>query len=814
MSSLCNSYICSPEELTELIRAKLLRQQGTDPKSASKEELYKASSTVIRDIMAEMNAKTYEEGDANRSKQVYYLSMEFLPGTSLRNNVYNLGLLDAFNQAISNLGGDPKEMFKMDPDAGLGNGGLGRLASCYLDAGASLGMGIHGMSICYEYGIFKQAITDGRQKELADDWLDLGSVWLREKSKEVKEVHFGGKLNEIWNEKGEMEVIHEDYDTVLAIPMDMLVSGYDSPIVNKLRLWKSTSPISIDMELFAKGEYLKAMEQKHMAEVISKILYPEDAHTEGKTLRMMQQYFFISASMQTIVEKHLENFPNLDNFTDMVAIHINDTHPTMAIPELMRIFVDEQGYPWDKAWDIVSSATSYTNHTIMSEALEVWPEDLFARLLPRIHSIVWEINRRLLTKLRDAYPGNDRIYEEMAIIHNGKLRMANLCVATAQKINGVSSLHSGIIRDKLFTGFSNMNPEKFTNVTNGIAYRRWLCQANPKLAGLLDDLIGPGYRKDASELEKLKAFRDDDQVLAKLAEIKASNKEVMAKYILDHNGVTVNPDSIFDIQVKRIHEYKRQLLNLVHIMHLYIDIIENPGKDQVPRTFIFGGKSAAGYHLAKEVIRLASNLSDMINNDPRVGDKLKVVFLENYSVSQSEIIMPAAEVSEQISLAGKEASGTGNMKLMINGAITIGTLDGANVEIYEAVGPENMFLFGMKVEEVEALRDSGTYSPWSLYRTNDNIGKIVGLMSSRINGESFGELLNYLGTGYNGMADPYFVLEDFESYRGAHERLADSYRNKKLWNQMSLTNIASAGIFSADRSVKEYSERIWNIDVL
>ncbi len=814
MHSICNDSICNAEELQELITAKLLRQQGTDPKSATKEEFYRATATVIRDLMSEMNTKTHDEGNAHKSKQVYYLSMEFLPGTSLRNNVFNLRLNDAFNEAVKNLGGDPEELFAMDPDAGLGNGGLGRLASCYLDAGASLGMGIHGMSICYEYGIFKQVIENGRQKELPDDWLNLGSVWLREKSKEVKEVRFGGKLKEIWNEKGELKLQHENYDTVLAIPMDMLVSGYDSTVVNKLRLWKSTSPISIDMELFAKGQYLKAMKQKHMAEVISKILYPEDAHEEGKTLRMMQQYFFISASMQTIVEKHLNNFPDLDNFADLVAIHINDTHPTMAIPELLRIFMDEHGYPWDKAWEIVSASISYTNHTIMSEALEVWPEELFAKLLPRIHSIVWEINRRLLGKLRDSFQGNDKMQEEMAIIHNGKLRMANLCVATAHKINGVSALHSGIIRNNLFKGFSELYPERFTNVTNGIAYRRWLCQANPDLSALLDELIGTGYRKDARELEKFKAFREDDGVLNRLAEIKRINKEKMAKYIFDHNGITVNLDSIFDVQVKRIHEYKRQLLNLVHIIHLYLDILENPWKDHFPRTFIFAGKSAAGYHLAKEIIRLAYNLSVVINNDPRVGDLLKVIFLENYSVSQSEIIMPAAEVSEQISLAGKEASGTGNMKLMINGAITLGTMDGANVEIHEAVGDDNMFLFGMKVEEVEALRNSGTYSPWSYYRNDENVAGIVGFMSGRINGESFGELLNYLGTGFDGTADPYFIVADFNSYREAHKRLAGAYRNTRLWNRMSLTNIASAGIFSADRAVQEYCDNIWNVKAL
>lgn len=802
------------DELADLINKKLLRQLGTGYQSASTLELYKATSGVLRDIMSEMSTDTYDEKTQSEKKQVYYLSMEFLPGSSLKNNVFNLGLEFALKEALSKLGAKIDALYLIDPDAGLGNGGLGRLASCYLDAAATLGMGAHGMSICYEHGIFKQKIVDGNQKELPDDWLEPGEVWLRTKEREVKEVHFGGKLKEIWNDNGEMKLIHTDYTSVLAIPMDMLITGYGSKVVNKLRLWKSTSPVSIDMELFAKGKYLQAMEQKHMAEIISKILYPEDAHNEGKTLRIMQQYFFISASMQTIVNKHLEYFDNLDNFSDMVAIHINDTHPTMAIPELMRIFLDEHGYSWDKAWQIVSSSITYTNHTVMPEALEIWPEDLFVKLLPRLHSIVWEINRRLMEELQTVHHQNEKTISEMAVIYNEKLKMANLCVATAHKVNGVSSLHSGIIKDRLFSGFSEINPEKFTNVTNGIAYRRWLCQSNPKLSTLIEELIGPGFRKDAEELEKLKRYKDDDQVLEELASIKLYNKKIMADFIRDNNGFIVNPESIFDIQVKRIHEYKRQLLNLLHIIHLYNKIQENPNGDYLPRTFIFAGKSAAGYFIAKQIIRLAYHLSQVINNDPIVKDRLKVVFLENYSVSKSEIIMPAAEVSEQISLAGKEASGTGNMKLMINGALTIGTLDGANVEILDAVGSDNMFLFGMKVEEVERLRDSGTYSPWSIYQNNIDINKVIGFISRKVNGESFTELLNYLGTGYNGGADPFFNLADFDSYKQAQQDVENAYRDRGRWNRMSLENIASAGVFSADRAVKEYANRIWNIKPL
>ncbi len=814
MDSLCMNALCTPEELTELIHKKMLRHLGTDPDSANRAELYKAVCLVVRDIMSEMQMNTFEEGSAHQKKELYYLSMEFLPGTSLKNNLFNLGLESAMRQAVSQLGGSLDQLYDMDPDAGLGNGGLGRLASCYLDAIATEGMAGHGMSICYEYGIFKQKIEEGQQKELADDWLDLGEVWLRRREEEAKEVHFGGKLKEIWNEKGEMKLIHTDYTTVLAIPRDMLITGFQSPVINTLRLWESTSPAGIDMELFARGKYLQSMEKKHMAEIISKILYPEDAHREGKTLRIMQQYFFISASMQTIVAKHLRTFQNLDNFSDKVAIHINDTHPAMAIPELMRIFMDEHGYPWDEAWRIVTASITYTNHTIMPEALEIWPEDLFGKLLPRLHTIVWEINRRLKEKLQAAFPEDEVLRNRMSVIHEETLRMANLCVTAAHHVNGVSSLHSGIIRDRLFSGFARMSPEKFTNVTNGIAYRRWLCQANPLLSGFLDELIGTGYRKDAGELSKLRAFLDDSAVLGRLDAIKSENKKRLAAYIREHNNVIVNPDSIFDVQVKRIHEYKRQLLNLLHIIHLYNQIRENPNEEFQPRTFLFAGKAAAGYFIAKQVIRLAYHLAQAIDKDPLVKDRLKVVFLENYSVSQSEIIMPAAEVSEQISLAGKEASGTGNMKLMINGALTVGTLDGANVEIRREVGDDNIFLFGMNVDEVEALRNSGTYSPWSLYQSNPDINKVIGYISEKINLENFSELLNYLTTGYNGGADPFFVLADFASYKNVQQEISTAYADRNRWNRMSLVNMASAGIFSADRAVKEYAERIWDIKPL
>jgi len=649
------------------------------------------------------------------------------------------------------------------------------------------------------------------QVEEPDDWTINGECWLIRKPEETEEVRFGGKLEEEWDEKGKMKLIHKDYTKVLAVPFDMLIPGYDSGIVNTLRLWKSGAAISIDMKLFAEGHYLKAMEEKHRAEVISKILYPEDAHWEGKTLRLQQQYFFISASMQGITRDHFQRFKSLDNFHRKVAIHINDTHPTMAIPELMRIFMDDYDYSWEKAWEIVCKTTSYTNHTIMPEALEQWPEDLFAELLPRIHSIVAEINRRFNDELSKLIHDQEHLRKSMSIIYDGNIRMANLCVLASHKVNGVSALHSDIIREKLFNGFYSITPEKFTNVTNGMAYRRWLCQANPKLSNLIETLCGGDFKKDALKLEKFAQYADNPEILQRVSEIKRANKERLAKFIKDHNNITINVDSIFDVQVKRLHEYKRQTLNLIHIIDLYNTIKENPNAGIYPRTFIFGAKAAAGYGIAKQIISLACNLAEEINNDPVVSEFIKVVFLENYSVSLSELIMPASDVSEQISLAGKEASGTGNMKLMINGAVTIGTEDGANVEIREAVGDDNIFIFGMNVSEVEALRQSGTYNPWSFCHNNPSLDMIFNKLAKGINGTSFSSIVNSLTTGQNGIADPYFVLADFEDYKRAQKDIQAAYMDKKRWNRMSLLNIAKSGRFSADRAVMEYAENIWGI---
>jgi len=791
---------------------RILRNFGREPENATKNQYYIATCLLVRDIMSKLWMQYHKSPEKHRHKMVYYLSMEFLPGASLRNNLFNLGLEESFNEATLAHGYKIKDMYEYDPDAGLGNGGLGRLASCYLDAISSMGMPGQGFSICYEYGIFKQKIENYAQLEEPDSWMKNGQSWLVRKEDESESVRFWGKLENNWDANGKMRQVHKDYTTVNAVPYDMLIPGYRNEMVNNLRLWQSQSPISIDMKLFAEGQYLKSMEEKHRAEVISKILYPEDAHREGKLLRLMQQYFFISASMQGLTREHYRQYKTLDNFHKKAAIHINDTHPTMAIPELIRIFTDDYNYAWEKAWAIVCQTVSYTNHTIMPEALEQWPESLFIELLPRLHSIIAEINRRFNEGLAQDLPDSENLRRDMSVIHDGQIRMANLCALASHKVNGVSALHSGIIRENLFKGFNIISPEKFTNVTNGIAYRRWLCQANPELSNLIETLCGSAFKQDAGALEKLLRYADDEEILQRVSEIKMRNKIRLAKYIKDKNNITVAPDSIFDVQVKRLHEYKRQTLNLIHIIDLYNMIKEDGKADIEPRTFIFGAKAAAGYGMAKRIISLACNLSAQIENDQDARELIRVVFLENYSVSLSELIMPAAEVSEQISLAGKEASGTGNMKLMINGAVTLGTEDGANVEIHEAVGDENIFIFGMKAAEVDALRESGQYNPWSMCHRNPSLERVINRLTNGINGTTFGDIANSLTTGHNGAADPFFVLADFEDYKRAQNDIQSAYRDKKRWNRMSLINIAKAGFFSAERAVTQYAKNIWGLN--
>ena len=804
-----NPVAVKQDDTVKLLSDACVSLFGCDIKEVTKQQMFKALCKVVKDLLVKKRKTFHDNYRANEDKQVYYMSMEFLVGTSLRNNLFNLGVEKEFEEAIKKYGFDINELYEMEPDAGLGNGGLGRLASCYLDSMTSLGLPSTGFSIRYEFGIFKQKIVDGWQMEFPDDWLELGDVWLNPREDESFEVKFGGDVSG-WDDNGKYRVSHTNYSSVIAVPYDMYISGYDTNAVNKLVLWSAKSANRFDMAAFSRGDYAKALEENTMAEVISKVLYPADDHMAGKILRLKQQYLLVSASLQSIVHNHLKRYGSLDNLPDKVAIHINDTHPALCVPELMRILIDDNDYGWDEAWDIVCRTLSYTNHTVMSEALERWNENMFREQLPRVYQIVCEINRRLVDKLYSIYPGDIAKIEYMAPVAHGEIRMANLCLAACHKVNGVSKLHSDILKNGIFRDYYNLDNDKFTNVTNGIAYRRWLCQSNPELTAYLQELIGDGFKHDSTELEKLLKFKDDKAVLNRLMEIKRDNKVRLAKYISKANGINVNPDSMFDIQVKRLHEYKRQLLNVLHIMYLYNKIKDNPDGDFVPRTFIFAAKASAGYVMAKQIIRLIVAVSDMINSDPQVRDKIKVVFIEDYKVSLAEIIIPAADISEQISIAGKEASGTGNMKLMINGAVTMGTLDGANVEIHEQVGDENMFIFGMHADEVEALWQKG-YNPKDYLDGNPELKRVVDMLTSGELGVKFNDIVRSLLTNDFGVADAYMILADFADYVRAQEDAAKAYKSKEDFARMSLVNIAKAGIFSSDRAVREYADNIWNM---
>ncbi len=803
-----NSNI-TQKEIKANISAVLTSYFGVKPEDASKNQIYRATCMAIRDLLTNKRVNFKKVCHEQNAKQVYYMSMEFLLGRSLRNHLFNLGITDEVTKAVESFGVDMEEIYAFEPDAGLGNGGLGRLAAAYMDSLTSCGYPASGFSILYDYGIFKQVIVDGWQLEQPDDWLKGGDVWLAPRLEETYQVRFGGVVDQDWSD-GKLKVTQRDCTVVDAVPYDMNISGYDTDAVNRIRLWHSQAPQDFDMTMFSRGEYVKASAAKAMAESINKVLYPADDHIEGKSLRLKQQYFFVSASIQSILRRHLKTNPSLDNLADCVAIHINDTHPTLCIPELMRLLLDEYGYGWDQAWEITTNTISYTNHTVMAEALEKWPQNLFQGLLPRIYQIVQEINQRFCGELWEYYPNNWDVVNRNAVLSNGQVKMANLCLVTSHTINGVSALHSEILKNDVFADYYRMHPEKFTNVTNGITHRRWVAQANPRLASLITELIGDKWLKDADALQDLQKYMGDRQVLDRLATIKRANKEDLAKYILEHNDVTVDPDSIFDVQVKRLHEYKRQLLNALNILDLYLRLKENPNLDIQPRTFIFGAKAASAYYMAKQIIRFICALGKLVNNDPDIKGKLKVVFLENYRVTLAEIIMPAAEVSEQISLAGKEASGTGNMKFMINGALTIGTLDGANVEIHQEVGDGNIFLFGMLADEVEALWKQG-YNPSHYYQTNPRIKRLIDTLRQGVCGISFGEIADSLTIGRGGQPDSYMVLADFDSYSAAQERVNATYQDKETWNRMSLVNIAKAGFFAADRAVEEYAQRIWNL---
>ncbi len=796
------------EVILEGLTSKLSRYFAVSPEEATKEQIYKATVLSVRDILAQKSKAFGSEVKKKQLKRVYYLCMEFLIGRSLKNDLCNLGLADDYRTALKTLGFSLDDIYEQEADPGLGNGGLGRLAACFMDSLSSMDYPARGFSICYEYGLFKQRIVDGEQLELPDIWLPSGETWLVPRQDKTVHVRFGGRVEEVWN-NNHLEIHHVDYDEVEAVPYDMFISGADSRAVSVLRLWRARDSRNFDMEAFSQGQYVKAVEENTLAEAISKVLYPADNHTEGKLLRLSQQYFLVCASLQNIINNHLEVYHTLDNLPDKVAIHINDTHPALTIPELMRVLMDNFNYSWEKAWDITVRTVSYTNHTVLPEALECWSEDLFKVKLPRIYSIICEINRRFCADVWNLAPGNWDKAERMAIMSHGQIRMANLSVVGSHMTNGVSKLHSDILKNNVFRDFFFMYPDRFTNVTNGIAHRRWLCNSNPLLCDLIEELIGTGCRKAPEELENLMKYTDDKTVLTRLDEIKSANKRDFSDYMRRTANVVIDPDSVFDVQVKRLHEYKRQLMNALHIISLYIRLKEDPSFDMRPRTFIFGAKAAPGYYLAKDIIRLICYVAAQIDKDPAVNKKLRVVFLENYNVTLAEHLMPASEVSEQISLAGKEASGTGNMKFMINGALTIGTLDGANVEIAERVGNDNIFIFGHTAEEVDELWKKG-YASSYYYNRSDILKRTVDSLQNGFNGRSFSDIANYLLYS-NRVSDPFMCLADFDFYADAHRKMREAYEDRERWNRMALVNIAKAGYFSSDRSIKEYADNIWHI---
>lgn len=795
------SKTISKDELKKQFVDVLHNDFQTVPEDASDQQIYEALTKIVVGILKakrrHFTVKTHSAGN----KKVYYLSMEFLMGRSLKTSLYNLEMINETTEMLKDFGISINGIYECEPDAGLGNGGLGRLAACYLDALAADGYHATGYSICYEYGIFKQKLDDGWQTELPDNWLPGGSAWLVPVPSKAVEVRFDGDLKEYWDNQYHC-VTHENYTSVMAVPYDLFVSGYGSEAVSKLRLWKAEVP-SFDMTMFNKGDYSKALGINIMSQAITKVLYPNDNHAEGKSLRLRQQYFLCAASIGDIVSQHMGVYGTLDNLHEKVAIHINDTHPTLAIPELMRVLLDDCGYSWDKAWYIVQHTFAYTNHTVMPEALEKWDCNLLKSVTPRIFAIIIEINERYCRQLWEKY-GDEAKVTRMSIVENNKVKMATLCVHACHHVNGVAKIHSEIIKKETFKDEYENTPEKFTNVTNGIAYRRWLYQSNEGLTELLKEKIGSGFLKDASQLSKLNKFKDDKEVLERLAEIKLENKNKFAKYVKNEYGVALNTSSIFDVQVKRLHEYKRQQLNALNIIAEYNYLKSNPDAEYTPKTYIFAAKAAPGYYMAKQIIKLIWNISQELKKDKKLNEKLNVIFLEDYCVTLSEILMPAADISEQISLAGTEASGTGNMKLMINGAVTLGTMDGANVEIHDQVGDENIIIFGMTVDEVNERKPS--YKPIEIYNSNAVVKEAIDRMQSGINGESFGEIAGSLKS-----TDPYMALADFDSYQQAQKYASECYNDKLKWQKMSLANIANAGIFSADRAVEEYARNIWGL---
>ena len=797
--------IDSVKKMKEALCEKLKVSFGSTVEEASDAQMLRASALVLRDVMAERGVDSARRSREERRRQVHYLSMEFLMGRSLMKNAFNLGLGGILTEALGELGFRAADVFESEPDAGLGNGGLGRLAACYLDSMTTLDIPAAGYSICYELGIFRQRIVDGQQVELPDDWKELGGAWLMPKPQETETVRFGGTVRQFWD-GGRLHVVPEGATEVLAVPCDMEIAGYGTDTVNTLRLWDAKSPVPLDMSLFSQGEYLRAQERHAMAETITKVLYPEDNHPEGKSLRLKQQYFFVSATVQSIVRRHIEVYGTAANFHEKNVLQINDTHPALVIPELMRVLVDDAGLDWDAAWHITTNSVAYTNHTVLSEALERWPQELIQSLLPRIWEILAEIARRYQEKVEGCCHDEAKT-RELAIIWGGQVRMANLCVAGGMAVNGVSALHSDILRHDVFKHQYAMEPEKFKSVTNGIDHRRWLAQINPRLDGLVRALTGGDeYLLRPEALGKLEAYADDAAVLDRLGEIKRANKLDFAAYVKRTQGVVLNTDAIFDVQVKRLHEYKRQLLNALHILSLYQQLQDDPDRAMQPCVFLFGAKAAPGYAAAKRIIRFINSLAAEINADPLCRGRLQVVFLENYRVSLAERLIPASEVSRQISTAGKEASGTGNMKFMMNGALTVGTLDGANVEMHERLGDENMFLFGLRADEVARLKREG-YAPRKLYERDETLRRVIDrLRQGFSDGVSYDDLASRLLA-----SDEYLLLQDFASYCAAGRRMTDAYADRAGWNRRALVNIARSGVFAADRAVAQYADTIWHV---
>ena len=797
------------KDVRELVVDKLARYFAITPELANEEQIYKAVALVVRDMLLQKKQANNARIAEGKYKRVYYICMEFLIGRSLKNNLFNLGLTEQFKECLKGMNFSLDEIFEHESDAGLGNGGLGRLASCFMDSLATLNYPAMGFTIRYQYGLFRQRIVDNQQVELPDMWLPSGEVWMMPRSDKRFTVNLGGRVEE-YEQDGRMHVRYVDCDSVDALAYDVMISGYgDNAGVSVLRLWSSTSSTQFDMRSFSQGDYEKAMQRETEAGLISKVLYPSDDHSQGKQLRLQQEYFLVSASLQSIIKDHLRLYKSVRNLPDKAVIHANDTHPALAIPELMRLLMDEHGLSWDEAWDITIRTVNYTNHTVMAEALEKWDESTFRSVLPRIYAICREIDRRFVAGLEERHTDGRKI-DAMRIINNNQVKMANLCVIGSEKVNGVSALHSEIIKDTIFSEFNEIYPDKFTNVTNGITHRRWLIQSNPRLSAFITELIGPDFYTKPETLSGLMKYTNDKAALEKIGKIKAANKKDYADYVKKTTGFVLNPESRFDTQIKRLHEYKRQLLNVLKIVHYYLELLDNPNKQVAPQTFIFGAKAAGSYMHAKRIIQLINCLSKEIQKNPQIKQKLDVMFVENYNVTQAEHLIPASEVSEQISLAGKEASGTSNMKFMINGAVTLGTLDGANVEIGERVGDDNIFIFGLKTEEVERAWRAG-YNSSTIYTHNDEIKRVVDRLRVGFDGESFSDIADYLIMGSYNVADPYMCLLDFEDYEKAAERMDKAYAQKSKWNKMALVNIAQAGIFSSDRSIEDYAKGIWHL---